>query len=115
MQYRHNYMRLLQWRADGSIFADVEGMLSNLPYTMDEYSESTPDDVILTTESTLTSTSTSDSTSISTSTSTITITKKDIKEIVTEWANVKKSANYVLADRVHETLWDDCRVERNTG
>ena len=57
----HDKMR--QWRADGGIFADVEGMLSNAPYTMNEYSESIPEDIISTTESTSTSTSMSTSNS----------------------------------------------------
>ncbi len=74
--------KLKQWRGDGGIFADIEGMLSNKEYTMNQYSEVIEDMVTL----------------------------DIIKETVSQWDVMKKKANYNEADRIRALLWDQYRV-----
>ena len=74
--------KLKQWRGDGGIFADIEGMLSNKEYTMNEYSDSIEDESVV----------------------------DDIVKIVNQWDQMKKKNNYNEADQIRTLLWDKYNV-----
>lgn len=74
--------KLKQWRGDGGIFADVEGLLSDSEYTMNEFSDRIEDELLV----------------------------KDIEDIVREWGMMKKKCNYYEADRIRQVLWDEYRI-----
>ncbi len=74
--------KLKQWRGDGGIFADVEGLLSDSEYKMNEFSDRIEDELLV----------------------------KDIEDIVREWGKMKKKCNYYEADRIRQVLWDEYRV-----
>jgi cysteinyl-tRNA synthetase len=74
--------KLKQWRCDGGIFADVEGLLSDREYTINQFSDPVEDDLLV----------------------------KAIEDMVREWGMMKKKCNYYEADRIRQVLWDQYRV-----
>ena len=74
--------KMKQWRADGGIFADIEGMLSNKEYTMNEFSDVIEDESVL----------------------------KDIESNIQKWVTARKQSNYHEADRIRQSLWDTFKV-----
>lgn len=78
--------RLKQWRADGGIFADVEGMLAGScgkPFQINEYSEPLPDNDDLV---------------------------NVIQQLVTARDEARASMDYSKADELREILWSQYRV-----
>ena len=74
--------KLKQWRGDGGIFADIEGMLSNKEYTINPYSEKVEDESMV----------------------------QEITELVVDWAETRKKFDYKNADIMRQELWDIYRV-----
>jgi cysteinyl-tRNA synthetase len=78
--------RLKQWRADGGIFADVEGMVARSygkPFQLNEYSKSLPDDDRVV---------------------------RVIEDLVFARDEARASLDYVKADELREILWTRYRV-----
>jgi cysteinyl-tRNA synthetase len=74
--------KLRQWRADGGIFADVDGMASGAPFKMNKYSEVFEDEAVL----------------------------DEVEEVVAVRDEARSQADYAEADRLREVLWDYFRV-----
>ncbi len=74
--------KLKQWRADGGIFADIEGTLSGKPFVMNEHSESIDE----------------------------TIDVDEIEKLVSLRDEARTSSNYDEADRLRQVLWETYRV-----
>ena len=74
--------KLKQWRADGGIFDEVDGMVSGKPFSMNPHSDAFDDNEVL----------------------------EEILEVVSVRDEARSRADYAEADRLRSVLWENFRV-----